>query len=316
MFGSAKSSSLLVCLLFTMVVSACAQVNGGPASVQAEAVRDTVTEYVHADALVDTAWLQEHLADANVRLVEVGTNADEYAAGHLPGALYIHGVDDLTNPDDVTRGQILTGDALSDLLSRLGISNDDTVVFYDRSSNLWAARAYWALKYYQHADVRLYNGGVTRWLADGQELGTESVAFEPTEYVAGAIDDSLRATTQYVLDHLEDSDAVMCDTRSPNEFAGTDVRAARGGHVPGAINVEWINAVNEDGTFKDAETLYNLYTKAGFDPDKEIITYCQTGVRGAHTWFVLSELLGYPDVRNYDGSWEEYGNQEDTPIQS
>ena len=109
---------------------------------------------------------------------------------------------------------------------------------------------------------------------------------------------------------------MLCDTRSPDEFAGTDARAAKGGHVPGAINVEWVNAVNEDGTFKDAATLYELYTKAGFTPDKEIITYCQTGVRGAHTWFVLSELLGFPDVRNYDGSWEEYGNREDTPMQS
>ena len=127
---------------------------------------------------------------------------------------------------------------------------------------------------------------------------------------------AIRTTTEYVLDHLDDENVVLCDTRGPEEFAGTDVRAKRGGHIPGAINVEWVNAVNADGTFKDARALFDLYTKAGFVPDKQIITYCQTGVRGAHTWFVLKELLGYPDVRNYDGSWEEYGNRDDTPIES
>jgi thiosulfate/3-mercaptopyruvate sulfurtransferase len=317
MFRMSKSTVLIVSVLFALVLSGCAQVAASSASAPAaESAPEAVTEYVNAEALVDTDWVLEHLDDENVKLIEISTNADDYAAGHLPGALHIHGVEELTNPDDVTRGQILAQDALSELLSRNGVSQDDTLVFHDRSNNLWASRAYWALKYYQHDDVRLYNGGVTRWLADGQELSTDAVAVEPSEYVAGEADAALRTTTEYVVEKLEDDNALLCDTRSPDEFAGTDVRAARGGHVPGAINVEWVHAVNADGTFKDAESLYELYTKAGFTPDKEIITYCQTGVRGAHTWFVLSELLGYPDVRNYDGSWEEYGNQEDTPIQS
>jgi thiosulfate/3-mercaptopyruvate sulfurtransferase len=134
--------------------------------------------------------------------------------------------------------------------------------------------------------------------------------------VAQAPDLAIRTTTDYVLEHLEDDSVVMCDARNPEEYAGTDVRSARGGHVPGAVNIDWVYNVDEDGTFKEAKALYDLYTKAGFTPDKQIITYCQTGVRGAHTWFVLRELLGFPDVRNYDGSWEEYGNRSDTPIDS
>ncbi len=314
MFGIGKTPMFVVSLLLVVLVSGCApaiaQPTGGVAPVEA------VTEYVNADALVDTQWLLDHLDDEGVRLVEISTKPEDYAAGHLPGALHFHGVAELTNPEDATQGQILTQAGLSELMSRNGIGNEDTVVFYDRSSNLWASRAYWALKYYQHDDVRIYNGGATRWLADSQELSADTVNVEATEYVAGEADDALRTTTEYVLEHLEDEDALLCDTRSLDEFAGTDARAAKGGHVPGAINVEWVHAVNEDGTFKDASTLYDLYTKAGFAPDKEIITYCQTGVRGAHTWFVLSELLGFPNVRNYDGSWEEYGNREDTPVQS
>ena len=152
--------------------------------------------------------------------------------------------------------------------------------------------------------------------ADGQQLITEVASVAASnQYLAGQPDPAIRTDWQYVVDHLDDSSTLFCDTRGPKEYAGTDVRSERGGHVPGAINVEWVNAVNPDGTFRDAEALATLYGKAGFSPDKEIITYCQTGVRGAHTWFLLRELLGYPDVRNYDGSWEEYGNRTDSPIE-
>jgi thiosulfate/3-mercaptopyruvate sulfurtransferase len=285
-----------------------------PATGAAEA--DVPTAYANPDVLVDTQWVLDHLDDPNVRLIDLSGNPEEYAAGHLPGAVYVNLGDDMTNPEDSTRGQILTQDALSALFSRLGINADTTVVFYDGNNNLAAARAYWVLKYYQHDDVRIYNGGSKKWAADGQALTTGEVQVTPTDYVAQDPDLAIRTTGDYVLEHLDDSNVVLCDTRGAEEFAGTDVRAQRGGHIPGAINVEWTNAVNQDGTFKDAQALFELYTKAGFSPDKQIITYCQTGVRGAHTWFVLKELLGFPDVRNYDGSWEEWGNQENTPIES
>lgn len=275
-----------------------------------------VEVYANPDVLVDTQWVLDHLDDPNVRLVDVSGKPEDYAAGHLPGAVYVSTGSEMTNPEDSTKGQILTQDALSALLSRIGVTPETTVVFYDGSSNLLATRAFWVLKYYQHANVKVYNGGSLKWVADGQQLVTDAVAVTPTEYVAQDPDLAIRTTTEYVLDHLDDENVVLCDTRGPEEFAGTDVRAKRGGHIPGAINVEWVNAVNADGTFKDARALFDLYTKAGFVPDKQIITYCQTGVRGAHTWFVLKELLGYPDVRNYDGSWEEYGNRDDTPIES
>jgi thiosulfate/3-mercaptopyruvate sulfurtransferase len=276
----------------------------------------TIDNYAKPELLVDTEWIQEHIDDPTVQLIDVTGNAEEYSAGHIPGAVYINVGDEMTNPEDSTRGQILTQDALSALLSSRGVTADTTVVFYDNNNNLLAARAYWVLKYYQHADVRIYDGGTKTWLADGQTLVTDEVAITPTEYVAQDPDLAIRTTTDYVLEHLDDDNVVMCDTRNPEEYAGTDVRSARGGHVPGAINVDWVAAVDEDGTFKSAQELYDLYTKAGFDPNKQIITYCQTGVRGAHTWFVLRELLGFPDVRNYDGSWEEYGNMPDTPIDS
>lgn len=269
-----------------------------------------------SNALVDTEWVQANLDVENVRLLDIGGDPEAYNAGHLPGALFLP-LGNLTNPDDSTRGQILTQDQLSTVMSELGVKNDDTLVLYDGNRNLLAARAYWVFKYYQHdGDVRLYDGGSTKWTADGQELSTEAVTAEPTAYEAGEADPEIRTTSEYVLEHLDDENVTVCDTRSPGEHSGTDVRADRGGHIPGSINLDWSVTVNEDGTFKDAAFLSDLYAQAGFTPDKEVITYCQTGVRGAHTWFVLKEVLGFPNVRNYDGSWEEWGNNPELPIGS
>ncbi len=295
------------------LLGACAAPVAPAADTSAEPV--TIEGYAKPELLVDTAWVQEHLEDETVRFIDV-SNAENYAAGHIPGAVNVSVGDQMTDPEDSTQGQILSQDALSALMSQLGVTPETTVVFYDNNNNLQSARAYWVLKYYQHEDVRIYDGGSKVWTADGQELVTDEVTVTPTEYVAQEPDLAIRTTTEYVLERIDDENVVMCDTRNAEEFSGTDVRAARGGHVPGALNVEWIYAVDEDGTFKDAKALLDLYTGAGFVPDKEIITYCQTGVRGAHTWFVLRELLGFPDVRNYDGSWAEYGNRTDTPIDS
>jgi thiosulfate/3-mercaptopyruvate sulfurtransferase len=305
-------SRMLFLWFVLLVVAALSACGGDTANASAG---EPIDSYARPETLVDTAWVQDHMDDKKVRLLDIGGNEQAFAEGHLPGAQFVDLGADFTNPDDPVRGQILTREALSAHMSRLGVAEGDTVVLYDGSSNLLAARAYWVLKYYQHEDARIYNGGIKRWVADGNELTSDVEAVTPTSYAAGEPDPSIRTDWQYVVDHTDDPSTLYCDTRGPEEYAGTDARSARGGHVPGAINVNWTSAVNEDGTFKEAATLDELYSNAGFDRDKEVITYCQTAVRGAHTWFVLKELLGYPKVRNYDGSWEEYGNNPDSPIE-
>ena len=267
------------------------------------------------DVLVDTEWIEAHAADPSLRVLEVGGNANAFGEGHLPGAVFLS-MRSLSNPDDPIGGQIATAAQVSVALSNVGLGRDQTVVLYDRRNNLQAARAYWVLKYYQHADVRIYNGGTPKWTEDGQMMSTVMVEYEPSDYQAGPPDPEIRTTWQYVVDHTDDPATLFCDTRGPEEYLGRDVRAERGGRIPGSINVEWTAAVNANGTFKSSEELAALYGEAGFTPDKQIITYCQSGVRGAHTWFVLSELLGYPSVRNYDGSWVEYGNNPESPVEN
>jgi thiosulfate/3-mercaptopyruvate sulfurtransferase len=267
------------------------------------------------DVLVDTEWLQLHMDDPTVRVLEVGGSPRAYGEGHIPGSTFLE-IGVLSNPDEPVENQIATRNQLSAALSSLGVEQGQTVVLLDRQNNLQAARAYWVLKYYQHSEVRVYNGGVPKWTADGGTLNADVVEAVASTYRAGPADDAIRTTWQYVVDHTDDPATLMCDVRSPNEHLGRDVRAERGGHIPGSINLEWTVAVQGDGTFKSAQDLATLYVAAGFTPDKQIITYCQSGVRGAHTWFVLSELLGYPNVRNYDGSWAEYGNNPASPIES
>jgi thiosulfate/3-mercaptopyruvate sulfurtransferase len=291
-------------MLLTSVLVSCANDSG-----------ETTERTFATDVLVDAEWIESHLEDPSVRLLEVGGNADAFSDGHLPGASFLS-MGLLSNPDDPVRGQIATAAQVSAALSSVAVERDQTVVLYDRRNNLSAARAYWVLKYFQHGDVRIYNGGAPKWTESGRSMSTEMVEYEPSDYQAGPADPEIRTTWQYVVDHTDDPATLFCDTRSPDEHLGLDVRAERGGHIPGSINVEWTAAVNADGTFKSAEALASLYGGAGFTPDRQIITYCQSGVRGAHTWFVLSELLGYPSVRNYDGSWGEYGNNPESPIES
>ena len=319
-----RNSSLypfLVLILSTFIVSACDKPDAtDSAAEQKEPVAyeniGTVTAYANPGVLVDTEWMLANLADPGVRLIDVSSKPEVYAEGHLPGASYVQWDTQLVSPDNPFEGKILTGEALSELMSSLGVSNDHTVVFYDDANNLFAARAYWVLKYYGHADARIYNGGRKKWLADGNELITETVAVTPGNYVAGDPDPQIATDWEYVVASIDDPSVRFCDARRPTEYAGEEMLSERGGHVPGAVNVEWTRTVQDDGTFLDAQTLAGLYEDAGFSPEQEIITYCQSGVRGAHTWFVLSELLGYPSVRNYDGSWSEYGNRADSPIQN
>ena len=297
-------TSLLWIMLSSAVLASCNSDAGETAEVA-----------FATDVLVDTEWIEAHAADPSLRVLEVGGNANAFGEGHLPGAVFLS-MRSLSNPDDPIGGQIATAAQVSAALSNMGLGRDQTVVLYDRRNNLQAARAYWVLKYYQHADVRIYNGGTPKWTEDGQVMSTVMVEYEPSDYQAGPPDPEIRTTWQYVVDHTDDPATLFCDTRGPEEYLGRDVRAERGGRIPGSINVEWTAAVNANGTFKSSEELAGLYGEAGFTPDKQIITYCQSGVRGAHTWFVLSELLGYPSVRNYDGSWVEYGNNPESPVEN
>jgi len=301
--GTAPTKPLWIILL-SAVVASCASDSA-----------ETSGRSYAKDVLVDAEWIEANMEDSGVRVLEVGGNADAFGEGHLPGASFLS-MGQLSNPDDPIRGQIATEAQVSAALSGAGVGRDQTVVLYDRRNNLLAARAYWVLKYFQHADVRIYNGGAPKWTEDGRALSMETTEYEPSDYQAGPADPEIRTTWQYVVDHTDDPSTLFCDTRGPDEYLGRDVRADRGGHIPGSINVEWTAAVNSNGTFKSADALAALYGGAGFTPDRQIITYCQSGVRGAHTWFVLSELLGYPSVRNYDGSWGEYGNNPESPIES
>jgi thiosulfate/3-mercaptopyruvate sulfurtransferase len=302
-------------LVFALLALSIALLSACAAPLTPRQTLDTPEAYARPEVLVDTAWVKANLTNPSVRLIDVSTKPEVFAEGHIPGASYINSRKDLTNPEDPTEGQILTKSALSALFSSHGITADTTLVLYDDSDNLNAARSYWALKYYQHADVRIYNGGSKAWKAAGEAFSTDAASFAPSTYVANNPDPAIRTDWEYVVSKLNDPNAAFCDTRTLGEYIGVDVRADRGGHLPGAVHIEWKQAVNGDGTFKNAAELRQLYTGAGFTPDKEIITYCQTGVRSAHTWFVLVELLGYPSVRNYDGSWIEYGSNPNSPIE-
>jgi thiosulfate/3-mercaptopyruvate sulfurtransferase len=266
------------------------------------------------DVLVDTEWIETHQNDPSVVFVEVGGSAAAFDEGHLPGAVFL-AIDGLSNPDEPVANMIATRAQVSAALSAIGVERDDVIVLHDRQSNLQSARAFWVLRYYGHPEIRSYNGWTPRWTSEGRALVADQPTRTASSYEAGPADPTMQTTWQYVVDHIDDPSTITCDARSPNEHLGRDVRAERGGHIPGSVNIEWTAAVNPDGTFKSAAELSTLYGAAGFTPDKNVITYCQSGVRGAHTWFVLSELLGFPSVRNYDGSWAEYGNNPESPIE-
>ncbi|GIW52779.1 MAG: sulfurtransferase [Gemmatimonadales bacterium] len=278
------------------------------------------TEYANPKALVETAWVAEHLEDPKVRILEVDVDTSAYEQGHIPGAVGIHWKRDLETP--VTR-DIATKEQLEEVLSRAGVSNDSTVVLYGDNHNWFAAYAWWLLKYYGHEDVRIMNGGRKKWVEEGRPLVTEIPAPPRTAYRARRPDRSIRAFREDVLRAIGKKRFALVDVRSPKEFSGELLApehlpqegAQRGGHVPGAQNIPWGENVNEDGTFKSAGELKQLYQSRGITPDKEIITYCRIGERSSIAWFALKELLGYPKVRNYDGSWTEYGSLVGVPIE-
>ena len=278
-----------------------------------------MTRSTRHDVLVDAAWARAHLGDRTVRFVEVDVDTTAYDGGHLPGAIAWDWTSQLT--DGVRRDIVAPAD-FADLLARSGIDPDTTVVLYGDHHNWFAAWAYWQLALAGHRDVRILDGGRQYWIDQGLPLTTDRPTIRPTSYPAGEPRSGLRAFRDEILRRVGDPALTLVDVRSPAEYAGEIIAppgmsetAQRAGHIPGAQSIPWARAVAEDGRFRDREELAALYGSAGVTPDREVITYCRIGERSSHTWFVLHELLGYPDVRNYDGSWTEYGSLIGVPIE-
>ncbi len=277
--------------------------------------------YAHPEALVDTAWVAEHLNDPNVRILESDEDILLYDQGHLPGAIKIDWVGDLN--DSVVR-DYLNRAQFEQLCAARGISNDTTVVFYGDKHNWWATYALWVFKLFGHRDARIMDGGRAKWVAEGRTMTREVPSYPHGTYSAPERDDaSIRAFRDEVRQHIKANGTALVDVRSPQEYSGERTHmpeypqegTLRGGHIPTAANIPWAKAVREDSTFKPAAELQELYTGQQITPDKDVIAYCRIGERSSHTWFVLTYLLGYPQVRNYDGSWTEWGNAVGLPIE-
>ncbi len=276
--------------------------------------------YANSTALVSTDWVAQHLNDPNVRLVEVDVETTAYDQGHIRNAVGWNWHTELSDP---IRRDLPSKQAWEQLLGRSGISNDTKIVFYGDNNNWFAAYAYWVARIYGHRDVALMNGGRKKWELEGRELVQDAPSVEPTQYRAGEPDWGLRAYAPEVREYISAPDKALVDVRSPAEFSGEVLAppglpetAQRAGHIPSAVNVPWAQAANEDGTFKSPAELAQLYSGKGVTPDKQVVAYCRIGERSSHTWFVLKELLGYPDVRNYDGSWTEWGSVIGAPIKN
>jgi thiosulfate/3-mercaptopyruvate sulfurtransferase len=270
--------------------------------------------------LVDTDWLAEHLGDAGLAVAEVDEAPELYDEGHIPGAVKLHWRDDLQDP---VERDLVGREDFERLLGSLGIGTDTTIVLYGDKNNWFAAYAYWYLKVYGHGDVRILDGGRQKWIDEGRELASDVPSPQAAEYRAGERDESIRAYRDQVREWIGAAERALVDVRSPGEFAGELVAppgyeqegAQRAGHIPSAASIPWATAVADDGTFRAADDLRELYAGKGVTPDKEVTAYCRIGERSAHTGFVLHELLGFEHVRNYDGSWTEWGNLVDVPIE-
>jgi thiosulfate/3-mercaptopyruvate sulfurtransferase len=276
--------------------------------------------YAHPEYLVETDWVANHLNDPAIRIAESDEDYLLYATGHIPGAVQ---VDWFTTLQDPVRRDFLSKSDFETLCENAGITNDTTVLFYGDKSNWFACYAFWVFRYYGHAKLGIINGGRAKWIQEGRPLTKDVPSYPKTRYTAGEPDPSIRAFRDQVFQQVN-ARLPLVDVRSPQEYSGELLHmpnypqegATRGGHIPGAANIPWSKATNtEDSTFKSADELRQLYQQAGITPDKDIIAYCRIGERSSHTWFVLKYLLGYPNVKNYDGSWTEWGNLVNAPIE-
>ena len=280
-------------------------------------------EYAHPEVLVDTQWVEDHIRDTNVRIAEVDYDPNSnYVLGHVPGAVLFDWKQDINDP---LRRNVLGKQQCENLLQNGGINNDTILVLYGDFNNWFAAFAFWVFKYYGYKDVRLMNGGRKKWLQEDRQLTKDIPQQYPKgNFKASGPDNNIRVYLNYVKESLDNKSRRLIDVRSPKEFTGEILappeypteHAQRGGHIPGAANIPWGQAVNDnDGTFKSVEELKKLYEAKEITPDKEVIAYCRIGERSSHTWFVLKYLLGYPNVKNYDGSWTEWGNMINNEIE-
>ena len=276
-----------------------------------------MSQYAHPEVLVDTQWLVDRLNDSNVRVVEVDTSPDSYKNAHIPGAVFWNTFADLLLPD---LGMNLDPTAIEKLLSRSGIANETTVVAYGSYPGMGAC-IFWLLKLFGHNDVRVLNGGHQKWMSLCRPVTAELANFPPTQYRAKPLDGSLRVLHEEVQASIGQSDRVLLDVRTLQEYHGEHFLMKppegieRAGHIPSSVHLEHIQTLNEDGTFKSIDELQALYSSRGITADKQVFPYCAIGGRSGYTWFVLKYLLGYPNVRNYDGSWNEWSRLPDAPIE-
>ena len=300
----------LVALAGAALIAAC----GGDDVEQATGLDDR--GYHNTNRLVTTQWIEDNLDNESVVLIDL-RGEDAYAEGHIPGAIRVQAGAVFQKEIDGVAGLIPPGAEVAASLAALGASPDHTLVFYDARGSIWASRAIWVLSVYGHEDARLLDGDFPLWESQGRTVSTDVPTPRGAAYTfSEAPNQEIIAGWQEIVAQIDDAESLVCDARSPEEYAGRDVRADRGGHIPESVNVDWGRALNEDGTFLPADQLRSLYEGEGVVGGKTIYTLCQTAVRATHTWFVLTDLLGYDSVKVYDGSWTEWGNRADTPIDS